>query len=180
MTTTGSESIAPGLQLNFCPHCGQPLTDRAAFGRLRRFCVNCQRVIFREHKVAAALVVTDDAGRVLLVQRAWNPMQGYWSLPAGFVDEDEAPAAAAIRECHEETGLEAEVTALLDVIAGREHPHGADVVIVYQGRSIGGTLTPADDATDAAFFAPEALPPLAFRATRQALARWRRHHETSD
>ncbi|MGC9398027.1 MAG: NUDIX domain-containing protein [Anaerolineae bacterium] len=165
--------VSQRLELNYCPRCGHALEDARAFGRVRRVCPACHLVVFREHKVAAAMLVTDDQQRVLLVQRAWNPAQGRWSLPAGFVDHDEDPAAAAVRECREETGLEVEVVELLTLISGREHPQGADLVIVYRGRITGGVLTPADDAADVAFFPLEALPPLAFRATREALERYR-------
>ncbi len=160
------------LELNFCPRCGHALEDREVFGRVRRCCPSCGLVVFRDHKVAAALLVEDSAGRVLLVRRAWNPMQGYWSLPAGFVEIDEDPADTAVRECREETGLETQVTELLQVIAGREHPRGADLVIVYRGVCVGGTLVPADDAAEAGFFSSDKFPPLAFRATHQALAQW--------
>ncbi len=119
------------------------------------------------------MLITDDAYRVLLVQRAWNPAQGRWSLPAGFVDHGEAPDAAAVRECREETGLDVETVDLLAVISGREHPQGADIIIVYEGRILDGTLASGDDAADAAFFSLKALPPLAFRATREVLAHYR-------
>ena len=165
--------ISQHLELNFCPRCGEALEDAEAFGRMRRVCPACGLVAFRDPKVAAALLLLDDGGRVLLVQRAWNPAQGRWSLPAGFVDYDEAPEAAAARECREETGLHVTVTDLLTVISGREHPHGADIVIVYRGQIVEGTLAPGDDAADAAFFPLEALPPLAFRATREALGHYR-------
>jgi ADP-ribose pyrophosphatase YjhB (NUDIX family) len=125
--------------------------------------------------VAAGVIVERD-GEVLLVRRRLNPRRGLWSFPAGFVDFDEAPAEAAIRECREETGLEVEITGLLDVIAGRGHGE-ADIVIVYRARGAGGDgvekqLHAADDVDRVAFFAPEDLPPLAFRATREAINKW--------
>ena len=97
--------VSQTLELNFCPRCGQALEDAFVFGRVRRVCPACGLVVFRDHKVAAAALVEDAAGRVLLVRRAWDPQRGYWSLPAGFVDEDESPPEAALRECREETGL---------------------------------------------------------------------------
>ena len=169
--------LAREPELNYCPRCGHALEDREAFGRRRRVCTACEQVVFREHKVAAGVLVVHE-GQVLLVRRRFEPRMGEWSLPAGFVDFDEDPAEAAVRECREETGLEVTVTGLLDVIAGREHPRGADIAIVYLACWAGGSPRPADDADRAAFFAPDALPPLAFRATRQAVARWRERRRT--
>ena len=159
------------LELNYCPRCGHALEDREAFGRVRRFCPACDAIVFREHKVAAGVLVEHE-GKVLLVRRRLNPRQGLWTLPAGFVDFDEDPAQAAVRECREETGLEVEITGLLDVLAGREHEHGADIVVVYCAQVVGGEQRAADDVDRVAFFAPGELPPLAFRATRVALAKW--------
>lgn len=160
------------LELNFCPRCGHALEDREAFGRVRRLCPACDEVIFHDHKVAAGVLVERE-GRVLLVRRCMNPRRGMWTFPAGFVDFEEDPADAAVRECREETGLEVEITGLLDVIAGREHERGADIVIVYLARELGGGLRPADDVDRAAFFAPDDLPSLAFDATQIALDEWR-------
>jgi ADP-ribose pyrophosphatase YjhB (NUDIX family) len=138
---------------------------------VRRFCPACKEIVFREHKIAAGVVVTRE-GKVLLVRRRLGPRAGSWSIPAGFVDHGEDPLEAAVRECREETGLEVEVTGLLAVIAGREHPRGADVVIVYRARAAEGEPRAGDDADRAAFFAADELPPLAFRATRVALDEW--------
>ncbi|RLC61569.1 MAG: DNA mismatch repair protein MutT [Chloroflexota bacterium] len=161
------------LELNYCPRCGHALEDREAFGRVRRFCPACDRIVFRDLKVAAGVLVEHE-GQVLLVRRAVNPRKGMWSFPAGFVEFDEDPAEAAVRECREETGLEVEITGLLDVI-GPEPDGAASIVIVYRARPVGGELQAADDVDRAAFFAPgeDVLPPLAFRATRVALDKWR-------
>jgi ADP-ribose pyrophosphatase YjhB (NUDIX family) len=168
--------LASPLELNYCPRCGHALEERNAFGRVRHFCPACDRIVFREHKVAAGVIVQRD-GEVLLVRRRLNPRRGLWSLPVGFVDFDEAPADAAVRECQEETGLEVEIVDLLDVIAGERHGD-ADITIVYRARWVGGEpvedhLRAADDVDRVAFFAPEDLPPLAFRATREAIDKWR-------
>lgn len=164
--------------LHYCATCGTLLEDKFAFGQMRRYCSVCNRTVFHEHKVAAAVLVTDRENRVLLVRRAMNPRQGFWSLPAGFVDYGESPEEAACRECLEETGLSTEIEDVIEIVSGhprargREHSGGADVVIVYRGHITGGTLQAADDAEDAGFFAPEQLPPLAFEATRRAVATW--------
>lgn len=140
------------------------------FGRRRAGCPSCGWIHFADPKVAAAILIEQD-GRVLLVRRVNEPFRGKWTLPAGFVDADEDPARAAERECLEETGLTVRVTRVLDVIAGREHPRGADFVIVYLGEVLSGSLQAADDADQAEWFDRAELPDLAFRATQVVLRR---------
>lgn len=117
----------------------------------------------------AAGVIVEREGQVLLVRRAGDPARGLWSFPAGFVNAYEDPARAAERECLEETGLIVEVTGLQEIISGREHERGADMILVYRARITGGELRAGDDADLAQFFPRQNLPPLAFRATRIAL-----------
>lgn len=138
------------------------------FGRQRPACPRCGWIYFADPKVAAAILIEQD-GRVLLVRRVNEPYRGLWTLPAGFVDAGEDPQRAAERECLEETGLTVQATSVLDVIAGREHPRGADFVIVYRGEVISGELKAADDADQVEWFARADLPDLAFRATARML-----------
>jgi 8-oxo-dGTP diphosphatase len=161
------------LELNFCPCCGAPMTDRFIFGRTRRACTSCGFVFFREPKLAVGALVEQD-GKALLVRRAVDPKLGYWCLPAGYVEYDEGPVAAVLREVKEETGVVIHVTGLMAAFHVRSDPRGMGVIIVYRAVPVDGTLAPGDDASDARFFAPEELPRnLAFASTRRALLRWK-------
>ena len=153
---------------NFCPRCGFQLTYKPLYGQTRGVCQNCGWIHFIDPKVAAGVLVTQQ-NLVLLVRRAGEPFRGLWTLPAGFVNSGEDPAEAAARECLEETGLSVRVTGVFDIVAGREHPRGADFVIVYDAEVIGGELKADDDADEARWFGEEDLPPLAFRATQKVL-----------
>ena len=144
------------------------MTAEPRFGRMRPACPNCGWIYFADPKVAAAAYVERD-GRVLLVRRINEPFRGLWTLPAGFVDAGEDPARAAERECLEETGLTVRAGRVLEVIAGREHPRGADFIIVYRAEILAGEMQPGDDADRVEWFAPGELPPLAFAATRKVL-----------
>ncbi len=137
-------------------------------GAERPVCPECGWIYFEDPKVAAAAVVKQ-FGKVLLVLRNNQPYLGFWTLPAGFVDAREDPRRAAERECLEETGLVVRVGELSSLFYGREHEHGADILLVYPAEVTGGVLHAGDDASDAAFFELDALPPLAFRSTRKAL-----------
>ena len=155
-------------QVNYCPRCGTAVKLEDKFGKVRPVCPSCRWIYFADPKVAAAVLV-EEAGRVLLVQRANEPFRGLWTLPAGFVDADEDPARAAARECEEETSLKVRVTRVLEVVAGREHERGADFVIVFAAEVESGILQAGDDADDAQWFEMSNLPALAFKATKKIL-----------
>ena len=159
-------------EVKFCPHCGGALEMREAVSRLRPVCPACGYVHFLDPKVAA-VVLAERQGKVLLARRVMNPQQGKWTVPGGFVDAGEDPRQAAVRECLEETGLQVEITELLDVLHSQEHPRGASIVIVYRGRIAGGELRAGDDADRVAFFSRDELPELAFESTRAMLERWK-------
>ena len=98
----------------FCHRCGTALQPREEGGRRRPVCPACGLVVFGRFSLGVGGLLTDD-GRVLLVQRAHDPGRGRWTLPGGYVEEDEAPAAAIVREVREETGLTVGVGGLLAI-----------------------------------------------------------------
>ena len=145
-----------------------PSQTKLVYEKLRAFCPACDWVHYEDPKVAAAVLVQQN-GSILLARRIFNPNKGEWTLPAGFIDAHEDPEHAAIRECFEETGLEVNISGLREIISGREHDRGADMVIVYDAEIIGGILTAGDDADEVAFFPLDQLPPIAFQATRKVI-----------
>jgi ADP-ribose pyrophosphatase YjhB (NUDIX family) len=155
-------------QVRFCIRCGAALERQPLFGALRPVCPQCHWVYFADPKVAVGALVTQER-HFLLVQRNHEPQRGLWTFPAGFLDAGEDPARAAERECREETGLLVQATNLLRVVSGREHPWGADLLLIYRAELVGGDLCAGDDADQAQFFPCDALPPLAFHHTREIL-----------
>jgi ADP-ribose pyrophosphatase YjhB (NUDIX family) len=101
--------------------------------RPRQTCVACGYVHYVGPALAAGVILFDGP-RVCLVRRAHDPGFGKWTFPGGFVDVGEAPAAAALRELLEETGLRGEIERFVGVY-GSCGPQGRPVVIlVYSGR----------------------------------------------
>jgi ADP-ribose pyrophosphatase YjhB (NUDIX family) len=126
---------------------------------------------------AAGIVLTRE-GRVCLVRRRFEPKQGLWSLPSGFMEWGEAPTETACREALEETGLEVKLTGLYAVESGVLPPDTPVVVILYRAEETGGTLVAGDDADEIGFFALDDLPgPIAFAAHRRVLAKLRHELE---
>jgi 8-oxo-dGTP diphosphatase len=136
--------------VKFCPRCGTSLSAQKIGEKVRSVCPQCNWIFFPDPKVAA----------------------GVWTLPVGFVDAGEDPAQAAERECFEETGLHIQVTELLDVFSGQEHPRGAHIIIFYRGFIVDGDLSAGDDVDQVGFFAIDSLPPMAFKTTRIIIGRF--------
>lgn len=165
----------PGAPMRYCPHCTHPLEEHLAFDRLRLVCPACGFVHFRAPKVGVSVLVERD-GQALLVQRAVEPGKGKWCLPSGFVEWDEGPQSAAVRECLEETGLFLADMELVEVAHYTDDFRGPGINLAYGARVAGGTLRPGDDALSVHWFAPSELPPLdliAFRSHQVLLERWR-------
>ncbi|MCY4062480.1 MAG: NUDIX hydrolase [Chloroflexi bacterium] len=145
---------------NYCAICGGLLQSEMVSGRIRPFCSRCDMPVYFDPKVAVVVFIELDE-RVLLIRRAVDPGKGKWALPAGFVDYDEAPEAAARRETLEETHLQVRIDKLLAVFPKRDHGL-ADIVIAYSAKVLDGELQAGDDAAAVGFFARGNLPPLVF------------------
>ncbi|MFC6884392.1 NUDIX domain-containing protein [Actinomadura yumaensis] len=112
---------------------------------------------------AAAALLLDDLGRVLLVKPTYK--EG-WFLPGGVIEADESPLAACVRECQEELGLVPRLDGLVCVDWGAPRD-GVDSVNVFvfggaiTGRELGAIELPADELSDHVLVAPEKVPELA-------------------
>ena len=103
------------------------------------------------------------AAEVLLIRRGKPPRLGEWSLPGGRIEWGERAADAALRELREETGVEAELAGLVDVVDGLfPSPEGdAHYLLVdYAARWTAGVPRAGDDAAAARFHPLAAVPGL--------------------
>ena len=103
--------------------------------------------------VAAVGVICLRGDQVLLIRRGTPPRLGEWSLPGGRVEPGETLRDAALRELVEETGVEAELGPLVDVVDGIFPESGRHYVLVdFAARWKSGEPVAGDDAADARFW----------------------------
>lgn len=89
--------------MKFCSECGQSVTARVPNGdtRSRFVCDHCQTIHYQNPRIVAGCLAVYDQ-QVLLCRRAIEPRLGYWTLPAGFMENGETTEEAALRETWEE------------------------------------------------------------------------------
>lgn len=145
-----------------CLYCGTVFTRKKVEGRFRLYCSSCNEPHYENPVPASCTVVIDDRGRMLLVKRNVPPQAGWWCLPGGFIELDEGPESAALRELKEETGIVGQIDRLLGVRSSFSQQYYSVLLIGYLVTSFSGTLHPGDDASDVAFFHPDDLPEIAF------------------
>ena len=117
-------------------------------------CDECQGYLNPALAVDAAVRRQDS---ILLVRRKYPPNPGSWVLPGGFVDRDEDPEQAVIRELKEEAGLDGVNPKLLMVMGDPERDERKHVVSIVYELTVDSTQIPVggDDASDAKFWAIE-------------------------
>lgn len=102
-------------------------------------------------------IITDQAGRLLLIQRGHEPETGRWSLPGGRVEPGETDQDAVVREVWEETGLRVSCGTLIGSVQ-RSWPGGRVLDIRdYAAEVTGGELVAGDDAAAARWVNPAEL-----------------------
>ncbi|GAB2182585.1 NUDIX hydrolase [Denitratisoma sp. agr-D3] len=158
--------------VHYCSVCGSPVQQLVPPGdtKLRHVCPSCQTIHYQNPRiVAGTLPVWQD--KVLLCRRAIEPRHGYWTLPAGFMENGESLEQAAERETAEEAGCRIQLENLFAVVS---IPHIHQVHFFYRAELLSPDCHPGEETLEAALF-PEAdipWPDLAFHSVRYALERF--------
>ena len=138
---------------------------------LPRFvCDACGEIHYQNPKLVVGAVCEHD-GRILLCRRAIEPRYGYWTLPAGFMENDETTAQAALRETLEEAGAQVELGAPFSMISV---PHVSQVHLFYRARVLGLEFKPGEESLEVALWEEARIPwqEIAFRTVGLTLRRW--------
>jgi ADP-ribose pyrophosphatase YjhB (NUDIX family) len=115
--------------MKYCSECAHPVNYQIPKGdnRSRAVCSQCGTIHYVNPRIiAGTLPVFQD--QVLLCKRAIEPRKGYWTLPAGFMEQGETLEAGAARETIEEAGIDINCEQLLTSISV---PHISQVHIFF-------------------------------------------------
>ena len=155
--------------LKYCSNCSELNSFGFKEGSNRYYCMKCNIVHYQNPKPTATLICPDN-NEILLVKRAFEPAKGAWSLPGGFMELNETPEDAAVRELKEETNLYGSVVKLLGHCSHFNSVFG-DILLLGMEMKIDNwkTLKAGDDASEAAFFNFKDYPPLAFECHKKIL-----------
>ena len=155
--------------MKFCSQCGKPVTQRIPDGdaRLRYVCDHCSTIHYQNPNIVAGTVpVWGD--QVLLCRRAIEPRLGYWTLPAGFMENGETVEQAAMRETQEEACARVRNLSIYTLI---DVPHISQVHIFYRAELIDLDFAAGPESLEVKLFDEADIPwsELAFRTVGRTL-----------
>jgi len=141
--------------------------------RPRLVCDDCGFVHYVNPKVVVGSVCTWE-GKVLLCRRAIDPRRGYWTMPAGFLEENESTEDGARREAWEEARAELLIEGILGVYSV---PRISQVHIIYRARLRSPDVAAGEESLEVRLFAWDEIPwdDLAFPSVHWSL---QHYHES--
>jgi ADP-ribose pyrophosphatase YjhB (NUDIX family) len=159
--------------MKFCSECASPvaLSIPAGDNRPRYVCASCATIHYQNPKMVLGTVpIWENHGevQVLLCKRAIEPRYGYWTLPAGFMENNETTAEGALRETSEEAGANIALGPLYTLLnVARVH----QVHLFYLATLRDLDFAPGEESLDVQMFTEAQIPwdELAFPTVRTTL-----------
>lgn len=166
--------------MNYCSHCGAPLTLKIPAGdnRPRHVCERCGAIHYQNPKMVVGCI-PEWEDRILLCRRAIEPRYGLWTLPAGFMENGETVAECAVRETLEEAGARVELLGLYSLIS---LPDINQVYLMYRARLLDLDFQPGEESLEVALFSESEIPwrAIAFRTIHLTLEHFWADRRTGD
>ncbi len=156
--------------MNYCSHCG---SDQLVFdipdgdNRPRFCCRQCHTIHYQNPRIVVGTLPVWD-NKFLLCRRAIAPRKGYWTLPAGFYENNETLEEGAKRETREEACTDVTIDHLYTVFS---LPYINQVYIFFRARLVTGDFAAGDESLDVKLFAADDIPwdELAFPVVKRSL-----------
>ncbi|MFZ4791267.1 MAG: NUDIX hydrolase [Candidatus Competibacteraceae bacterium] len=158
--------------MKFCSQCGAPVSLRIPLGdnRLRHVCEACGVVHYQNPKIVAGCIL-EWQGRILLCRRAIEPRYGWWTLPAGFMENSESAVTAAAREAFEEANAVVDHLTLYGLYSLL---HVSQVYLLFRGQLRDGYASPGEESLETRLYAEDEIPweQIAFTVVHETLRQY--------
>jgi ADP-ribose pyrophosphatase YjhB (NUDIX family) len=162
--------------MKFCSNCGVAVAKRVPPGDSlpRAVCDACGSIHYENPKlVVGSIPVWEEGGevRLLLCRRAIEPRYGYWTLPAGFMENGETAGEAAARETLEEAGARIEIASTFSMVSV---PYVNQVHVFFRARLLDLDFKAGVESIEVALFEEARIPwkDIAFRTVGLTLKHW--------
>jgi ADP-ribose pyrophosphatase YjhB (NUDIX family) len=158
--------------IRYCNHCGAEVAFIIPAGDSlpRHVCPDCGHIQYENPRLVVGCVA-HWKNQILLCRRAIEPRLGYWTLPAGFMENAETTAEAASRETFEEAGAKIIIDAPFAMVS---IAHINQVHLFYRGRLSTPDYLAGVESLEVALFEPSDIPwqEMAFRSVTFCLQRY--------
>ena len=155
--------------IKFCNCCGATVVHRVPEGDSlsRAVCDACGTIQYQNPKIVVGCLPTH-GDRILICKRAIEPRYGLWTLPAGFMENDESAAEGAAREALEEANARVDIEDLYTVYS---IPHISQVYMMFRARLLDTDVSPGIESLEVKLVREEEIPwdQLAFAMVRRTL-----------
>jgi 8-oxo-dGTP pyrophosphatase MutT (NUDIX family) len=155
--------------MKFCSACGASVDHRVPEGDTlpRYICAECETIHYENPKmVVGCIPVWGD--QILLCRRAIEPRHGYWTLPAGFLENGESASAGAMRETLEEADARVEMG---EMFSFYNLTHINQIYVMFRARLLDLNFGPGTESLEVRLFKEEDIPwdQMAFRTVSETL-----------
>lgn len=155
--------------MKFCSRCAAPVALRVPPGDHlpRHVCDACGTIHYENPRIIVGCIAHWE-GRVLLCRRAIEPRLGFWTLPAGFMENGESTEQGALRETLEEAGARVGLQALYTLFSV---PQINQVHMLFRGRLLDPDFAPGEESLECRLFRESEIPweEIAFITVRRTL-----------
>lgn len=142
--------------MKFCSDCGSSVSHRIPQGdnRPRFVCDQCDAIHYQNPRIITGCLV-EHQNQILLCKRAISPRKGFWTLPAGFMENGETLEESALRETWEEAEARVDNPSLYTVF---NLPYINQVYIFYRGTLLNGAFGAGIETLESRLFREEDIP----------------------
>ena len=158
--------------IKFCNSCGAEVIHRIPEGDSlsRAVCDACGTIQYQNPKIVVGCLPAH-GDRILICKRAIEPRYGLWTLPAGFMENNESAAEGAAREALEEANARVEIEDLYTVYS---IPHISQVYMMFRARLLDTDVSPGVESLEVKLVREEEIPwdQLAFAMVKRTLGHY--------